>query len=330
MPVFIDILWLVVGLVALYFGAEWLVGAAAKLAVRFGISPLVVGLTVVAFGTSSPELFVSLQFNFEGLPDMAVGNVVGSNICNIGLILGISALMYGLSVKAELIRRDMPILLITTIVFVWMIWDGQLARWEGIVLAVSVILYTVYCLWESKREKNPEVLKEFEDEFGAEQAGNSPLWLLIVMILGGLIALYFGAEWLKKGGVSLAVRLGVPSAVISLTLVAFATSVPELATSVVAAMKREGDIIIGNVIGSCIFNILCVMGFTAVITPMAVAEISMVDLAVMGAFTLALLPMMLTRRMIGRLEGALLLLGYFGYMAFLYVDRIAPATAAII
>ncbi len=327
MPVLIDILWLVLGLVALYFGAEWLVGASAKLAVRFGISPLVVGLTVVAFGTSSPELFVSYQFNFEGLSDMAVGNVVGSNICNIGLILGLSALLYRLSVKADLLRRDMPILLVTTVVFVGMIWDGDLARWEGVVLFTSVILYTVHCLRESKREKDPEVLREFEEEFGPEQAGQQPLWMLIGLIVVGLVALYFGAEWLKRGGVSLAERLGVPSAVISLTLVAFATSVPELATSVVAAMKRQGDIIIGNVIGSCIFNLLCVMGLTAAVKPMLIHEISAVDLAVMGAFTLAILPMMITRRMIGRTEGAILLLGYAAYMAFLYVDRIAPATA---
>ncbi|MCB1228806.1 MAG: calcium/sodium antiporter [Verrucomicrobiae bacterium] len=329
MPVLIDILWLVAGLVALYFGAEWLVGASAKLAVRLGISPLVVGLTVVAFGTSSPELFVSYQFNFEGLADMAVGNVIGSNICNIGLILGISALLYGLAVKAELLRRDMPILLLTTGVFVWMIWDRQLGRGEGIVLAVGVIAYTVYCIWESKREKNPEVLKEFEEEFGAkDQVESEPLWKLLGLILIGLVALYFGAEWLKKGGVNLAERLGVPSSVISLTLVAFATSVPELATSVVAAMKREGDIIIGNVVGSCIFNLLCVMGFTALAKPMVIAEISVVDLAVMGAFTVAMLPMMLTRQKIGRAEGAILLLGYGAYVVFLYFDRIAPATGA--
>ena len=128
MDVLLDFLWLAVGLVALYFGAEWLVGASSKLAVRLGISPLVVGLTVVAFGTSSPELFVSLKYNFEGLADGAVGNVIGSNICNIGLILGLSALLYGLAVKASLITRDMPFLLVTTFIFVWMIWDHELAR----------------------------------------------------------------------------------------------------------------------------------------------------------------------------------------------------------
>lgn len=328
MPVLIDILWLVAGLIALYFGAEWLVGASAKLAVKLGITPLVVGLTVVAFGTSSPELFVSYQFNLEGLSDMAVGNVVGSNICNIGLILGLSALLYGLSVKAELIRRDMPILLISSLIFVWMIWDGHLSRGEGVALAVAIVLYTIYCIWESKREKDPEVLKEFADEFGPETAAQQPLWQLLALIVVGLVALYFGAEWLKKGGVSLAERLGVPSAVISLTLVAFATSVPELATSVVAAMKREGDIIIGNVVGSCIFNLLCVMGFTALAKPMVITEISVVDLAVMGAFTVAMLPMMLTRQIIGRIEGAVLLIGYVAYIAFLYFDRIAPATGA--
>ncbi|MCB1091221.1 MAG: sodium:calcium antiporter, partial [Verrucomicrobiae bacterium] len=132
MPVLIDLLWLVAGLIALYFGADWLVGASARLAVKLGITPLVVGLTVVAFGTSSPELFVSYQFNRDGLSDMAIGNVVGSNICNIGLILGLSALLYRLSVKSILVKRDMPFLLVASVVFVAMIWNGEIARWEGI------------------------------------------------------------------------------------------------------------------------------------------------------------------------------------------------------
>lgn len=326
MEILIDLFWLALGLTALYFGAEWLVGSSSLLSVRVGISPLVVGLTVVAFGTSSPELFVSFQYNFEGLADAAVGNVVGSNICNIGLVLGLSALLYGLSVKAELIRRDMPFLLATTGVFVWMIWDQELSRLEGGILGIGVILYTIYCVWESKREVNPEVIQEFESEYNEEEARSKPIWLLIGLIIVGLVALYFGAEWLKKGGVSLAERMGVPPVVISLTLIAFATSVPELATSVVAAMKREGDIIIGNVIGSCIFNLLCVMGFTALVKPMSVGEISLVDLSVMVGFTIVAMPMMMSGRKVGRVEGALLLLGYAGYMVYIYLARVAPVT----
>ena len=327
MPVLIDLLWLVAGLIALYFGADWLVGASARLAVKLGITPLVVGLTVVAFGTSSPELFVSYQFNLDGLSDMAIGNVVGSNICNIGLILGLSALLYRLSVKSILIKRDMPFLLVASVVFVVMVWNGEIARWEGILLVVGIVIYTIYCIRESKLEKDPSVLKEFEEEYGDGEAKQENLWKLIGLILIGLVALYFGAEWLKKGGVSIAQRLGVPNAVISLTLIAFATSVPELATSIVAAMKREGDIIIGNVIGSSIFNLLCVVGITSVAKPMAIQEISTADLIVMGAFTVVLMPMMITRWMIGRIEGGILLAGYAAYVVYLYFDRVLPATA---
>lgn len=327
MPVLIDILWLTAGLGALYVGAEWLVGASAKLAVRLGITPLVVGLTVVAFGTSSPELFVSYQFNSEGFSDMAVGNVVGSNICNIGLILGLSALLYRLSVKSILVMRDMPCLLLSSLIFVGMIWDGRVDRWEGLILVAGIVLYTIYCVRQSKLEKNPEVLSEFEEEYGVEKGTGENLIKLVGLIVVGLVALYFGAEWLKKGGVSIAERLGVPSAVISLTLIAFATSVPELATSVIAAMKREGDIIIGNVIGSCIFNLLCVIGLTATAKPMIIHEIASADLIVMGLFTVVLMPMMLTHWTLGRIEGALLLAGYGAYVIYLYFDRVLPAAA---
>lgn len=323
MPILIDLFWLVLGLTTLYFGAEWLVGSSSLLAVRLGISPLVVGLTVVAFGTSSPELFVSFKYNAEGLGDAAVGNVVGSNICNIGLVLGLSALLYGLSVKAALIRRDMPFLLVTTAVFVWMIWDRELTRIEGVFLGVGVVVYTIYCIWESKREIHPEVMQEFESEYNEDEAKKRSLWHLIGLILVGLVGLYFGAEWLKKGGVSLAERMGVPPVVISLTLIAFATSVPELATSVVAAMKKEGDIIIGNVIGSCIFNLLCVMGFTAMVSPINAGGISSIDLYVMIGFTILAMPMMMSGRRVGRLEGSTLLLGYFGYMVYIYFERVA-------
>ena len=269
----------VVGLTALYFGAEWLVGGSAKLAVKSGISPLVVGLTVVAFGTSSPELFVSLKFMFNQppAPDASLGNVIGSNICNIALILGISALICRLMIKSDLIRRDLPVLVVGTSVFVGMLWDKNFARWEGIVLVAALVAYTLWCLWASKREKNPEVLEEFEEEFGKAEEIDTSGWVLTGLILGGLVTLYFGAEWMKTGGIGLAERFGVSKAIISLTVIAFATSVPELATSIVASAKREGDIITGNIIGSCLFNMLCVIGITATVRPMEITDIEMVD-----------------------------------------------------
>ncbi|MEM9017784.1 MAG: calcium/sodium antiporter, partial [Verrucomicrobiota bacterium] len=325
MPVLIDLLWLLAGLTALYFGAEWLVGGASKLAVRFGISPLVVGLTVVAFGTSAPELFVSIGFNASGYPDMALGNVIGSNICNIGLVLGVSAFICVLHVKSELLVRDLPVLLVATILFCWMLSDRAISWVEGIILFLCVLSYTVYQLALAKRVKNPEVVSEFAAEFDAEEAKSRPVWFLVFLILAGLVGLYFGADWLERGGVSLAKRFGVPEAVISLTLIAFSTSVPELATSVVASLRKEGDIIIGNVIGSCIFNLFCVIGITAAVKPILSQGIEMVDLYVMIGFTLMLIPVLWQGRQITRWEGAILLAGYFGYTAFLYFDRVAGA-----
>ncbi len=310
----------VAGLTALYFGAEWLVGGSAKLAVKWGISPLVVGLTIVAFGTSAPELFVSLQFMFADppQPDAALGNVVGSNICNIALILGISALICRLEIKSDLLRRDLPILVGVTLVFIVMLLDMRFVRWEGIAMFSALVVYTIWCLRSCRKEKNPEVLAEFESEFGAPAEIRENNGLLALLVFGGLVTLYFGADWMKTGGIGLAERFGVSPAIISLTVVAFATSVPELATSIIAAAKKEGDIITGNIIGSCLFNMLCVIGLTSSIEPMYITEIEIVDVAVMGGLTLLLVPMMLTGRRITRVEGALLLAGYLAYCGLLW------------
>lgn len=323
MPVLMDFLWLLVGLIALYFGAEWLVSGAVKIAVKFGISPLVIGLTIVAFGTSAPELFVSIGFNQSGFPDMAIGNVVGSNICNIALVLGASAFICVLNVKLELLLRDLPLVLISSLVFSWMVMSGNISRLEGILLFTGVLAYTFYQFALAKKTANREVIQEFEDEFGGRLGvSEEPLWRMAIFVLVGLVALYFGAELLEKGGVSMARRFGVPEAVISLTLIAFSTSVPELATSIVASLKKEGDIIVGNVIGSCIFNLLCVMGVTAGIKPMKVSQIENSDLIVMVLLTAILIPIMWTRRKVSRLEGGILLACYLGYGVFLWLDRI--------
>ena len=324
-----DVGLLLAGLTALYFGAEWLVGGSAKLAVKWGISPLVVGLTIVAFGTSAPELFVSLQFMFAEppQPDAALGNVIGSNICNIALILGVSALICRLEIKSDLLRRDLPILVLATLVFMAMLWDRNFARWEGIVLFASLIVYTVWCLRSCKQEKNPEVLAEFEEEFGAPDEIKDNNGLLALMVFGGLVTLYFGAEWMKSGGIGLAERFGVSPAIISLTVVAFATSVPELATSIIASAKKEGDIITGNIIGSCLFNLLCVIGVSATVKPMAITDIAVTDLVVVCALTLLLVPMMITGRRITRFEGIVLLAVYIGYCGLLWQRINAGAVA---
>ncbi|MGY8640381.1 MAG: calcium/sodium antiporter [Verrucomicrobiales bacterium] len=326
MPILIDVFYLILGLVLLYFGAEWLVGGAGKIAVKYGISPLVVGLTIVAFGTSAPELFVSIGFNMgtPSLPDMSIGNVVGSNICNIGLVLGLSAFICVLHVRRELIVRDMPILALSSLVLMAMLLIGSgVGRIEGILLFTAVVVYTFIQLKIARKIKNPEMVEELEAEFNLSEGKTEPVWKLTGMVFIGLVLLYLGARALEEGGVGLAKLFGVPEAVISLTLIAFSTSVPELAASAVAAMKKEGDIIIGNIIGSCIFNILCVVGATAAIKPMVVTQIELSDLLVMVVMTLVLFPIMLTRKRISRFEGALLLLGYAGYITFLWFDRVA-------
>jgi len=322
MPVLIDCLWLLAGLTALYFGAEWLVGGAAKLAVKFGISPLVVGLTVVAFGTSAPELFVSTGFTLSGYPDMAIGNVVGSNICNIALVLGVSAFICVLGVKRELLYRDLPVLMLATVLFVLLMANGVITRIEGSVLFAGVLGYTTFQLIMARRGADRELLAEIEGEFDPSAARSEPIWRLVILVLIGLVGLYFGAEWLERGGVSIARKLGVPEAVISLTLIALSTSIPELATSVVASLKKEGDIIVGNVVGSCIFNLLCVIGATALVKPLVVTQIENADLIVMGALTALLIPVMATRRRISRVEGGFFLMCYVGYTTYLWFDRV--------
>ena len=325
MLVLIDLLWLLAGLTALYFGAEWLVGGASRLAVRFGISPLVVGLTVVAFGTSAPELFVSIGFNNNGHPEMALGNVIGSNICNIGMVLGISAFICVLGVKSQLVRLDLPVLIFATLAFSTIVWDGKISRFEGSFLFVGVLVYTVYQLVLAKKINQTEVAADFEEEVDLEAAKNDPIWKFTLLIFAGLVGLYFGAKWLEIGGVGLAESMGVPKAVISLTLIAFSTSVPELATSVIASLKRQGDIIIGNVIGSCLFNLLCVIAMTALIKPLETGGIAMSDLYVMIAITIVMFIMMWTGKKITRWEGGILLASYAGYCVFLWFDRVAVA-----
>ncbi len=318
-----DIFLLVAGLVALVVGAEWLVRGSARLAVRLGVSPLVVGLTIVAFGTSSPELFVCLNFNLAGDANAALGNLVGSNICNIGLILGISALIRPLDIKAQLLIRDMPILLVVSAGVIAMLWDGAVEVWEGGVLVLGVIVYTVYSFRASKKESNPEVLEEFEDEYGEASGKKNEGWIgMVGLILVGLVGLYFGAEWLVEGAVGIAERMNVPSAFISLTVIAFGTSLPELATSIVAVIRRQGDIISGNAIGSCIFNLLLVLGATAMVKRMVITAIEPVDLAVMMGMVVLVVPLMWTRRRLARPEGALLLLIYLGYTVYLWFDRV--------
>lgn len=316
-PAVVDLLWLVLGLVLLYYGAEGLVKGAKDLSLRFGISPLVVGLTVVAFGTSAPELLVSLQANLKDPPkgDMALGNVVGSNICNIALILAVGALIRPIVIHLQIVKREMPFLLLISAVFVFFLEDKTIARWEGGVLFAGVLFYTFLNFRKARQEPDSVTLDEISDDDEGEE---SSLVKDIFFIVIGMAGLVIGADRLVFGGSNLAERFGVSEATIALTVVAFGTSLPELATSVVAAIRRQGDLITGNAVGSCIFNLLCVVGIVALVAPISrTPELHPADLIVMLAITVTIFPFMWSRRRLSRIEGGVLLAVYLGYVAHL-------------
>ncbi|MCB1747747.1 MAG: calcium/sodium antiporter [Gammaproteobacteria bacterium] len=301
------------GLVLLYFGGEWLVRGAAALAARTGISPLAIGLTVVAFGTSAPELVVSLQAALGGASDIAVGNVVGSNIANVGLILGIAALIRPLEVHVNVLRIDSPLMLAACVLMVALLLDGTVGRGDGAVLVTALVSYIGFTLWQSRRE-TAENQAEFAAALPADQ-GSIGRHLLLVG--AGLLALVGGGKALVTAAVALATALGVSQAVIGLTVVAVGTSLPELAASIVAALRGQGDIALGNVIGSNLFNVLGILGVTAVVTPLPRGEVGWDALGVMLLFALAVWPLASTGRRLVRGEGALLLGAYGAYVGWL-------------
>ncbi len=319
-PDLLDIGWVVMGLVFLYYGAEWLVQGSSELAIRFGISPLVVGLTVVAFGTSAPELVVSVKANLDGSGGMAIGNVVGSNICNIALVLGVGAVIFPLAIQRQVIRREMPVLLVATVVFLLMMRGGVIDRLEAGVLFCGVILYVITSLVEARKE-DPNVSEDIDPEVvkAARTAGSGRVFLNIFLIVVGALVLVVGADRMVLGGERIARFYGVPEAIIGLTLFAFGTSLPELATSVVAAFKKHGDIIVGNAVGSCIFNLLAVVGMAGLVAPLKGEGVTLIHLAVMLGVSIILMPMMWHRMRLDRWEGALLVIGYIGFTGWLVV-----------
>lgn len=319
--VWINFGWMIFGMALLYFGAEWLVTGSSELALRFGISPLVVGLTIVAFGTSAPELLVGIQANLKDPPqgDLALGNVVGSNIYNIALILGVGALIRPIVIHAQIIKRELPILLVASVVFVAMLWDGEVTRWEGVVLTLGIVGYVVMSLRLAKVEPDQVQFEEFEEEDLARAKKPGRLKVDLFLILFGLAALIYGADRLVGSGMALAQIYGVPEAIIALSLFALGTSLPELATSIVASLKNQGDIITGNAVGSCIFNILAVVGITALVAPINSNEVRKEDLWVMIGVAAVIMPFMWTRKSLSRFEGGLLVAGSIAYTLYLGV-----------
>jgi cation:H+ antiporter len=313
-------LLLIAGLVVLVIGADLLVRGASRLALRFGISPLVIGLTVVAFGTSAPELAVSVQSGLDGQADIAVGNVVGSNIFNVLAVLGLSALIAPLVVHQQLVRFEVPLVVGLSVLVLLMTRDGRIGLLDGLLLVSGLVAYTALVVRQSRREA-AAVEAEYAREFGAAPSG----WLArlpvqIALILAGLGLLVLGASWLVDSAVAIARALEISEAVIGLTIVAAGTSFPELATSVVATIRGERDIAVGNVVGSSVFNLLGILGIAALATPggLTVAPgLVYFDIPVMIAVAFACLPIFASGNRIARWEGALFLVYYAIYIAYL-------------
>lgn len=317
---FETLIFFVVGLGLLIAGAELLVHGASRLATAVGISPLVVGLTVVAFGTSSPEMAVSVQSALSGQADIALGNVIGSNIFNTLFILGSSAIIVPLVVAAQFVRLDVPIMIGMSLLTWVFAADGTIARWESAILFAGIIAYTVYLINRSRRESK-EVQVEYESEFGeGGKKSGSKVLLQIGFVIIGLGLLVLGSRWLVLGAVELARAFGIDELVIGLTIVAAGTSLPEVATSILAAFRGERDIAVGNVVGSNIFNILCVLGVAGVVSPESIkvspAALSL-DIPVMAATAVACLPIFFTGNVISRWEGWVFLFYYCAYTAYL-------------
>ena len=308
------------GLVALILGAEALVRGASKLAMALGISPLVVGLTVVAFGTSSPELAVSVQSAWSGQVDIALGNVVGSNIFNVLFILGLSALITPLIVDRQLIRQEVPLMIGASLLLWAMALNQAIGRVEGLLLVGLLATYTFYVVRASRRQTAADRQEAEAPPDAAARAWDAHWSIQVALVVAGLALLVLGSNWLVVAAVGFARDLGVSELVIGLTLIAAGTSLPEVATSVMAALRGERDIAVGNVVGSNIFNILGVLGISAAIAPtsLAVAPSMLVfDLPVMVVVALACLPIFFTGNLIARWEGGLFFAYYLVYTTYL-------------
>jgi len=308
------LLELALGLALLLGGGEALIRGAAAIAVRLGVSPLLIGLTLVGFGTSTPELVASVNAAWIGAPGIAVGNVVGSNIANVLLILGVAALIFPVAVSKAAFRRDGAALIGASLVLTIIILTGALSRWAGVALLALLAAYTVYAYLSEARTA--------QEERGTDTAAVAnpgvPLAIAVLFALGGIAGVIIGASLLVDSAVLIARSAGVSETVIGLTLVAVGTSLPELATSAMAALRRQGDLAFGNIVGSNIYNILGILGATGVIVPIAIpAEIAGFDVWVMLAAAVALAVFAITDWRISRREGAAFLLGYAVYLALL-------------
>ena len=309
------ILLILASFVVLFIGAELLVRGGASMALKLGLSPLVVGLTVMAYGTSMPELIVSLKAAMLGQPDIAIGNVVGSNIFNIAIILGLAAVVFPISTHLQVLKWDAPVLLGVTLLAPLTFLDGQVSRVEGVIFVIGAIFCTWWTIRMARRDEAAHV----------EMAADAPeirkrgsLLMDIGLIVAGLGVLVLGSRLLVDNAVVVAKSFGVSEAVIGLTIIAAGTSMPELATSVVAAFRKQSDIALGNVLGSNLFNILFVLGGSSVIHPIRTAAMNPLDLGIMIGLTVILVPMLATGRRLNRGEGLILVATYGGYLFLMW------------
>ncbi len=304
---------LIVGLAVLILGADLLVRGASRMALRFKISPLVVGVTVVAFGTSTPELLISIQAALAGSPDITMGNVVGSNICNLALVLGITALISPIPVASDSIKIDWPMTMGSSLLLYFLVREGMVNDYDGIFFIVLLIIYVVFIIRRS-RKKNIAAADLGLDVVVPDTASRKNLIKDILLIIIGGTGLYFGSDWFVNSARDIAIYMGVSERIVGVTVVAIGTSLPELVTSVVAAFKKETDLAIGNLLGSNIFNILSILGITSLIAEIEVSDIMInSDMIWMLAITLVLLPMMVLNKKIDRYEGLILVGTYVFY-----------------
>ena len=310
---------IIAGFALLLFGGESVVRGSVALAQRLGVSPLIVGLTIVGFGTSLPEMVVSVNAALAGSPGLAVGNVVGSNIANILLILGVAAVIAPIAVHPGAVKRDLLGMSAATLVYVGLGMSGQIVFWQGVLMLIALMSYIGFTVWHDNKS-NDEAAEMHRDE--AAEMGEIPLRTVSIagIIIVGLFAVVVGAEWLVTGATTLATEFGVPEEVIGLTVVAIGTSLPELATSIVAAYRGHSDVCVGNVLGSNLFNLFGITGVTALFAPLPFSDkIVSFDLWILLAATAIIIPFMLTGRRISRPEGIVLLILYVSFIASQFV-----------
>lgn len=303
------------GLIMLIKGGDWTVDSATTIAERMGIPATIIGFTIVAFGTSLPELIVSINSNLSGFPGLSMGNVVGSNIANVLLILGASAVITPLIFKGRSAAEDMAVMVVSSFVLVALVYNGIIEQWHGGAMFGFLVAYVLYKLTTTKNKDDEELILSEEKE------QNKSLLFASALLIVGLASVSIGSEFLVRGAVDVAEFVGVPQAVIGLTLVAIGTSLPELSVAIQAARKKENDIVIGNVVGSNVFNILSILGLTALIKPLEIEQgIVQQDILFMTAVALFLVVLAYVIKRSDRLGGILMLIVYFGYIAFRYVN----------